>query len=155
MAFYSVDDSHIEDCTIMDTNDEAFDLDHFTTQTVVRHCHATHCNVGVELNDANDCIVEACEFRECGTGVNLWRWCKMPELNQGNRISGNEFTGTKGNGIQIATGTSKNTISDNEIRDSVRSGISLAESEQIVHGNKISGSKRKNLTVNEGRHDIQ
>lgn len=154
VAFYSVDESAVEDCTIMDTNDEAVDLDHFTTKVAVRHNHAARCGVGVELNDANDCTVEANEFRDCGTGINLWRWCKMPELNQGNRILNNLFTGMKGNGIQIATGTAKNTVSENEITGSGRNGISLAGTGQVVRGNKISDSKLKDLVVNEGEHEI-
>lgn len=154
VAFYSVDQSSVEESTIMDTNDEAIDLDHFTTKAVVRHNHAARCGVGVELNDASDCTVEANEFRDCGTGINLWRWCKMPELNQSNRIVSNAITGMKGNGIQIATGTAKNTVSDNEIAGSGRNGISLAGSGQIVRDNKISGSKLKNLVVNEGEHAI-
>lgn len=154
VAFYSVDGSSVEDSTIMDTNDEAVDLDHFTTKTIVRHNHAARCSVGVELNDANDCAVEANEFRDCGTGINLWRWCRMPELNQGNRITGNLFTGARGNGIQIATGTARNTVSENEIRDSGRNGISLAGSNQIVRGNLVGGSKLKDVVVNEGEHEI-
>lgn len=155
VAFYSVEDSVVEDCTIMETNDEAVDLDHFTAKTTVRHNHAARCLIGVELNDATGCIVEANEFRDCGAGINLWRWCKMPELNQGNRISNNLFASMKGNGIQIATGTANNTVSGNEITNAGRNGISLAGSGQIVSGNKISGSKLKDIAVNEGRHEIK
>ena len=155
VALYSVEGSSVEDCTIMDTNDEAIDLDHFTAKTIVRHNHAARCLVGVELNDAIDCVVEANEFRECGTGINLWRWCKMPELNQGHRIANNLFASMKGNGIQIATGTAKNTVAGNEITNAGRNGISLAGSGQIVSGNKISGSKLKDIVINEGKHDIK
>lgn len=145
VAFYSVDDSTVEDCTIMDTNDEAVDLDHFTTKTIVRHNHVARCNVGVELNDANDCVVEANEFRECATGINLWRWCKMPELNEGHRIVNNAFTGTKGNGIQIAKDTSNNAAIGNEVTGSGRNGISVSGTKQLVQGNRIERSAMKDI----------
>lgn len=154
VALYSVDGPVVEDCTISDMNDEAIDLDHFTMKAVVRHNHAARCNVGVELNDASDCVVEANEFLDCGIGINLWRWCKMPDLNQGNRILNNLFNGMKGNGIIFATGTTKNAVLDNEIVNSGRNGISVAGADQTVRGNKISGSKLKDIAINEGRHDI-
>ena len=151
---YSVDRAVVEDCTIMDSNDEAIDLDHFTTKAVVRHNHVARCNVGVELNDANDCEVLANEFRDCGIGINLWRWCKMPGLNEGNRIFNNVFTAMKGNGMQIATGTARNSIADNEISGSGRNGISIAGTAQDVRGNKISGSGLKDISASEGPHEI-
>ena len=154
IALYSLDAPTVEDCTITDTNDEAVDLDHFTVGAAVRHNHIARCNVGVELNDANDCLIEANEFRGCATGINLWRWCQMPELNQGNRILNNLFHSTKGNAVQLAGGTARNAVLDNEIVGSGRNGITLAGDAQIVRGNAISGSKLKDIAVGEGKHDI-
>jgi parallel beta-helix repeat protein len=145
VAFYSVEDSAVDDCTIMDCNDEAVDLDHFTQKTLVQHNHFARCNVGVELNDANDCAVLFNEMRECNTGVNLWRWCKMPDLNERNRIEGNTFERTHGNAIQIATGTAHTTVIDNDIRDSARNGISVQGTDQTLRENRISGSKLKDV----------
>ena len=151
VAFYAVEGGRVEDCTIMDTTDEAVDLDHFTTKAVVRHNHVARSSVAVELNDATNCEVSANEGRDCGTGINLWRWCKMPELNQGNVITGNTFEQMKGNSIQIGRDTARNTIADNDIRDSGRNGISLSGQDQTVKSNRISGSKLKDIhTVEPG-----
>lgn len=154
VALYSVETPTVENCTIMDTTDEAVDLDHFTIKAVVRHNHVARSLIGVELNDATDCLVSANEFRHCKTGINLWRWCKQPGLNEGNRIENNLFQDTAGNAVQISTGTAKNTVIGNEIIRSGRNGITLAGSGQIVKGNTISGSKMKNVTINEGEHEI-
>ena len=59
-------------------------------------------SVGVELNDANDCLVQNNDFRECVTGLNLWRWCKQEDLNKRNAIRGNLFQDTEQNAIQLA-----------------------------------------------------
>lgn len=149
VAFYAVEGGRVEDCTIMDTTDEAVDLDHFTIKSTVRHNHIARSLVAVELNDATDCEVSANESRDCGIGINLWRWCKMPELNQGNVITGNTFESMKGNGIQIAKDTGRNTITDNDIRDSGRNGISVAGQAQVVKDNRITGSKLKEIAVGE------
>jgi Right handed beta helix region len=155
VALYSAEAPTVEDCTIMDTTDEAIDLDHFTIKAVVRHNHIARSLIGVELNDANDCIVSANEFRHCKTGINLWRWCKQPGLNEGNRIENNLFEDTAGNAIQIATGTARNSVIENEIIRSGRNGITLAGAGQIVKGNTISASKLKDLAINEGEHAIK
>lgn len=155
VALYSVEGSAIEDCTISDTNDEAIDLDHFTVETTVRRNEVERSHVGVELNDASDCAVEGNTFRHCQTGLNLWRWCKQPGLNERNRISGNTFTDTAGNALQIATGTAENTLTGNTIAGAGKSGIVLSGSKQTVTGNRISGTKLKPIAVAEGEHTLQ
>ncbi len=154
VALYAVEDSSIEDCTIMDTIDEAVDLDHFCSKIAIKHNHVARSGVGVELNDASDCLIIANEFRACQTGINLWCFCKQPGLNEGNRIENNLFQNTASNAIQISTGTAKNSVIGNEITSSGRNGISLSGSGQIVRENKISGSKLKDVAVNEGEHEI-
>jgi hypothetical protein len=155
IAFYAVQTSTIEDCVITGTNDEAIDLDHFTVQAIVRRNRAEECNVGVELNDANDCVVEENEFRGCGIGLNLWRWCKQPGLNEHNRIARNAFIASRGNGIQIATGTAANELIDNRITGAARNGISLAGAGQTVTGNRNSDVKLKPIVINEGEHTLR
>ena len=149
VAFYAVDDSRIEDCTITDTTDEAVDLDHFTTRVSVRRNQVARSGVGAELNDANDCVVDENEFRDCGIGINLWRFCKQPGLNEGNRITGNVFTGMKGNGVQIAKETAKNTVTGNTITGSGRNGISVGGAQQTIRDNRIEGSAKKDIAVTE------
>ena len=149
VALYAVEGAHVEDCTIMDTTDEAVDLDHFTIKTVVRHNHIARSGVAIEMNDATDCEVTANECRDSATGITLWRWCKMPELNQGNVITGNTFENMKGNGIQISKDTMRNTITDNDILNSGRNGISVAGQAQVVKNNRIKGSKLKDIAIGE------
>ena len=154
IALYSVEGAEIDDCTIRDTSDEAIDFDHFTTKSIATHNHIARSLTGVELNDATDCLVAGNEFLECGTGINLWRWCKLPGLNEGNLIVQNVFARTRGNAIQIATGTKGNTVAQNEISGSGKNGIILSGEAQIVKANKIIGSGMKDIVVQEGKHDV-
>lgn len=154
IALYSVEGAEIDDCTFRDTSDEAIDFDHFTTKAVATHNHIARCHIGVELNDANDCLVAGNEFLQCGTGINLWRWCKLPGLNEGNLIVQNVFDRTLGNAVQIATGTKGNTVAQNEISRSGKNGIILSGESQIVKANKITASGMKPLVIQEGKHDV-
>lgn len=154
IALYSVEGAEIDDCTIRDTADEAIDFDHFTVKSIATHNHIARCLIGVELNDANDCLVAGNEFLECGTGINLWRWCKLPGLNEGNLIVQNVFERTRGNAVQVATGTKGNTVAQNEINASGKNGIILSGEAQKVKANKITGSSMKALVIQEGKHDV-
>lgn len=154
IALYSVEGAEIDGCTIRDTADEAIDFDHFTVESIATHNHIARCLLGVELNDANDCLVAGNEFLECGTGINLWRWCKLPGLNEGNLIVQNVFERTRGNAVQIATGTKGNTVAQNEINASGKNGIIISGEAQIVKANKITGSGMKALVIQEGKHDV-
>lgn len=154
IALYSVEGVEIDGCTIRDTSDEAIDFDHFAVQCVATHNHIARSLIGVELNDANQCLVAGNEFRECGTGISLWRWCKMPGLNEGNIIAQNVFERTKGNGVQIATGTRGNTVVQNEITASGKNGVILSGEAQVVKANRITGSGMKAIAVQEGKHEI-
>lgn len=154
IALYSVEGAEIDGCTIRDTADEAIDFDHFTVKSIATHNHIARCLLGVELNDANDCLVAGNEFLECGTGINLWRWCKLPGLNEANLIVQNVFERTRGNAVQIATGTKGNTIAQNEITRSGKNGIILSGEAQIVKANKITGSGMKAIVIQEGKHDV-
>ncbi len=155
IAFYAVEGAVVEDSVITGTNDEAIDLDHFTVKTVVRRNRVANCLVGVELNDASDCVVEENEFRGTQTGLNLWRWCKQPGLNERNRITRNAFLNQSGNGLQIATGTATNLIADNRIEGAGRNGISLSGTDQTVTGNRIRNVKLKPIAVIEGEHTLR
>lgn len=154
IALYSVEGAEIDGCTIRDTADEAIDFDHFTEKSIATHNHIARCLLGVELNDANNCLVAGNEFRECGTGINLWRWCKLPGLNEGNLIVQNVFERTRGNAVQIATGTKGNTVAQNEISASGKNGIILSGEAQIVKANKITSSGMKAIVIQEGKHDV-
>jgi hypothetical protein len=154
IALYSVEGAEIDNCTIRDTTDEAIDFDHFTVKSIATHNHIARSLIGVEMNDASNCLVAGNDFRECGTGINLWRWCKQPGLNEGNIIAQNVFERTKGNAVQIATGTKGNTVVQNEIIGSGKNGIILSGEAQVVKANRITGSGMKAIIVQEGKHEI-
>jgi hypothetical protein len=137
IAFYAVHDALVTGCTIEDTVDEAIDLDHFVVGCQVLDNKAARCHVGVELNDANDSLVARNRFEACDIGINLWRWCKMDDLNTRNQIVENEFVGTKGNGIQLAANTAANIVRGNMVRDSGRNGIVIGGDENEVTGNRV------------------
>jgi len=154
IALYAVEGAEIDGCTIRDTSDEAIDFDHFTVKSIATHNHIARSLVGVELNDATGCLVAGNDFRECGTGINLWRWCKLPGLNEGNIVAQNVFEATRGNAVQVAAGTKGNSVIQNEINGSGRNGISLAGEGQVVKANRITGSGMKAINVQAGRHEI-
>ncbi len=154
VALYSVEAAEIDDCTIRDTTDEAIDFDHFTVKSIATHNHIARSLIGVELNDATDCLVAGNEFRDCGTGINLWRWCKLPGLNEGNMIVKNLFEHMQGNAVQIATGTKGNTVAQNEITASGKNGLIISGEGQILKANKITGSGMKAILIQEGKHEI-
>lgn len=149
VAFYAVEDSVVEDCRIWDTSDEAVDLDHFTFRTKVSGNEAKRCAVGVELNDASNCTLVGNQCYDCGIGINLWRWCKQPGLNEGNLITGNLLVRTKGNGIQLGKETANNVITGNNILESGRSGITVFGARQVVKANSFGGTKLKDIAVGE------
>ena len=155
VAFYAVKDGYVLDSTIMDTNDEAVDFDHFVTKSAMQGCHVARSRVGIELNDASDCLVQHNEFRHCGIGLNLWRWCKQDGLNQRNAIRGNVFEDTQENGIQIAKDTSENLIEQNTVTNTGRNGISVSGSKQRVIRNTVTGAKLKALAVSGEGHQVE
>lgn len=145
VALYSVEHADITNCTIMDTNDEAVDFDHFTKNCEARGNRITRCHVAFELNDANDVLLIANEVTHCGVGVNLWRWCKQEDLNQGNQVFNNTFFQITGNAVQLGKGTAKNTIDNNEIDGCGKNGIVIEGENQIVEDNVITNVKGKGI----------
>ena len=139
IAFYAVTRGVVERCTIEDTVDEAVDLDHFAVGCIVQHNAVARCGVGVEMNDANECAVLRNRFEACRIGINLWRWCKQPDLNTRNVILENAFIGTKGNALQLAAGTATNIVHGNHIRGSGGKAISLAGDDYEISGNDVDG----------------
>lgn len=139
VAFYAVRNGLVERCTIEDTVDEAIDLDHFSVGCIVQNNAVARCHVGVELNDANECAVLRNRFTSCDIGINLWRWCKQPDLNTRNVIAENAFIDTKGNALQLAAGTATNIVHGNHIRGSGGKAISLAGDDYEISGNDVDG----------------
>lgn len=139
LALYAVSNALVERCTIEDTVDEAIDLDHFSVGCLVMQNAVARCGVGVELNDANECTVLRNRFEACRIGINLWRFCKLPDLNTRNVILENAFVNTKGNALQLATGTATNMVSRNHIRGSGGNAISLRGDDYEISGNDVDG----------------
>jgi hypothetical protein len=145
VALYCVQGARVERCTIMDTNDEAVDFDHFTSKCEARGNAIARCHVAFELNDANEVVITGNEARDCDTGINLWRWCHQQELNEGNQITNNAFLNTSGNAVQIGSETRLNTIANNDINGAGKNGIVVKGSEQTVKDNRISNVKGKEI----------
>ncbi len=144
VSFYSVEASHVTRCTFMDICDEAVNFDHFSEGCTARHNHIARARVAFELNDAMACEVEANEVRDCGLGVNLWRWCRQENgINERNRIVNNAFVNISGNGMQFGKGTKDNVVSGNELVRVAKNGISLNGTAQQMGPNQISGVKGK------------
>lgn len=155
VAFYSVENSSVERCSIRDANDEAVDLDHFTTGCIVRGNQIIRCRIAFEMNDANTALIEGNEARDCQIGVSLWRWCPQPGLNEGNVIRNNLFQNMSGNALQIGKGTARNVFEANEIDQAGRNGFSLSGEAQVLRGNVIRGAGLKDIAINEGQHEIE
>jgi hypothetical protein len=115
VAFYSAEAVLVERCRIEQTLEEAIDFDHFTVRGAARENDLRDCRLGVEINDANDCLVERNRMIGGTAGVRIWRWCKMPELNVRNQITENEFRVGKHYAIEMLEGTAKNSASGNVI----------------------------------------
>lgn len=154
VALYAVTDALVTNCTIEETCDEAVDLDHFTVAARILNNQIAHCRVGVELNDANECWVTGNRFESCEIGVNVWRWCKMEDLNVRNQILDNLFLNTVGNGLQLDGGTRLNFVRGNIIRGSGRNGISLSGHESIVSENIIEHSSLNGIALAGNRNEV-
>lgn len=154
IAWYAIENSVVERTTIEDCADEGIDLDHFSELCRVSECRVARCRIGIEMNDANRCLIEDNSFDRCETGLSLWRWCKQPGLNEENVVVGNRFTNCVGNGLQIGAGTARNRIVGNSIQSTGRNGISLHGEGQIVYDNRIVDFKLKEIAVNGGTHQF-
>lgn len=112
IAFYAVQHSGVHQCRIENTAAEGIDFDHFVT-----HCQAVgntlvNCH-NIELNDASDCLVEGNELRNCRTGIVVWQWCQLPDLNQRNLILRNTFADCPPPAIALRKGADDNTVLGN------------------------------------------
>ncbi|MEP6670738.1 MAG: right-handed parallel beta-helix repeat-containing protein [Chthoniobacter sp.] len=154
VAFYAVHDGLVANCTIEDTCEEAVDLDHFTVAARVLNNQIARCRVGVELNDANECWVTGNCFAACEIGVNVWRWCKMGDLNVRNHIVDNLVLNTVGNGLQLDAGTQGNIVRGNIVRSSGRNGITLGGTETTISENVIEHSGLNGIALGGNRNEI-
>lgn len=154
VAMYSVVEGAVERCTIKDTVDEAIDFDHFAVGCRAVDNTVAGCRVGVELNDANDSLVRSNRFDSCDIGINLWRWCRQPELNVRNRILDNQFLKTRGSAIVIRSNTASNVISGNIVRGSGSVGIILEGSDQTLTKNTVTSSAKEDIRVTGARNQV-
>ncbi len=113
IAIYSADDCVVENCIIENTLDEGINLDHFVERCRVAGNIVRQAAVGIELNDANDCVVERNEVENCSIGIRLWRYCKLEKLNVGNLIRANRLRGIEGLALEFQSDTAENIARDN------------------------------------------
>lgn len=154
VAWYGVAKSVVDSCRFEELGAEAIDFDHFTV-----HCRAIENQirgvpVGVELNDAADCLVQNNRIQDCGRGVNLWRWCAGEQLNVRNVICGNQISGAKAAAIYCGPQTSLTTVRDNRI-DGAGKGIQLAGDESLVERNSVRKCAQEGVLASGSRNKIQ
>lgn len=113
IALYSAEDCEIRGNRFFDLSDEAIDLDHFAVRVRVTGNDIRRAFIGIEMNDASDCVIEDNRVQDCRTVLHLWQFCKLPGLNEGNRIVRNRFEGFRGKAIQIQEHLKNNTVGEN------------------------------------------
>lgn len=148
IAVYSVEKVSVINCRIENCGAEAIDFDHFAY-----HCSATgnkiaSAPVGVELNDASYTTVSDNEMRDCGIGVNIWRWCKHDNLNVENKVLKNTILSPKTYGIRCDKGTARNLIEENTVQGGSGAGIVLDGKANVAKKNTISAMGKTAILVN-------
>jgi parallel beta-helix repeat protein len=113
VALYSAENCEIRGNRFHDLSDEAIDLDHFAVRIRVIDNEIRRAPIGIEMNDASDCLIEGNRVYDCRGALHLWQFCKLPGLNEGNRIVRNRFEGFRGKAIQIQEHLTKNTVEEN------------------------------------------
>ncbi|MBT3382023.1 MAG: DUF1565 domain-containing protein [Lentisphaerae bacterium] len=139
IAWYSVCHGKVHGCTIENTHAEGIDLDHFCYYSEVVNNRVLNCR-NIELNDASHCLVTDNTIEDCGVGIVIWQWCKLPDLNVRNLVLGNTIRGAKGIGIHCRTDVDNNTIRNNTVIGSRGAGIRLEGAENSVAHNTVEGS---------------
>lgn len=154
VAFYGVQFAAVEDCTISDTLDEAIDFDHFTRLGVARRNKIARCRVGIELNDARECVVEENEIVDCEIGLNLWRFCKLPGWNEKIAVARNRFDRIAGTAVAVGTDTAGNLFEFNQVLECGRVGFLIRGREQQLNGNTVLRAGRQGIVVEGERHRV-
>ncbi|MCX6898056.1 MAG: right-handed parallel beta-helix repeat-containing protein [Verrucomicrobia bacterium] len=154
VAMYAVSGGAVEDCVIEDTVDEAIDFDHFATGCRATGNRVARCHVGVELNDANDCLVRSNRVEACDAGINLWRWCRQPELNVRNLILDNQFFDTSRSVLAIQAGTASNVVSGNLIRGCGGIGVVLGGSRQTLASNTVCAARGVAIAITGNDNEV-
>ncbi len=154
IAFYNVTDAVIANCTIEDTGAEAVDFDHFCVNCHALSNIARRCGVGVEINDASDCLVCHNSIEECGWGVHIWRWCKHEWLNRGNVVMKNSIRNARQAGIALGKGTDSNWVIGNTVEGSKRAGLVLDGDACHISANVIHNNPGGGLVVSGARNVI-
>ncbi len=155
IAWYSVIKSSVFGCRIENTGAEGIDFDHFAFHCVARDNDIRNCHVGVELNDASDCLVENNRIEDCEKGIILWRWCRMDDLNLRNVFRGNRIVNTKTTAISCEAATSKSIVSGNTIAGCGAVGIHIAGDDNTVTGNTLSACGKEAVKVTGLRNTVK
>jgi len=147
VAWYSVVKSAVTGCRIENADAEGIDLDHFCYHCEARDNEIRNCPVGVELNDASDCIVERNTIEGCEKGINLWRWCPHEDLNRRNLFKANKIVDTKGTAIFCGPKTGKTTITGNTITRCSGIGMQILGDDNTITGNGLRGCEKEAIFV--------
>lgn len=141
IAIYSGEDCLVEGCVIDNVLDEGIDIDHFTTHVRVAGNHVSHAPTGIELNDVNDSEVDRNLIEDCATGVKVWRYCKVEELNVRNVITDNRLRRMAGLAVDLQTGTARNIVRGNVVESAASTNLEKqfrdAGKENWVEANRV------------------
>jgi len=146
VAFYSVIRSGVYACRIEDTEAEGIDFDHFCYDCEAVDNELINCR-NLELNDASDCLISGNTLRNMGTGIVIWQWCTLPNLNVRNLILNNLILDAKGPGIQCRKGADRNTFRGNIISGAGGSGIFVEGNDNIIDGNKLLRNGQRGIHI--------
>ena len=150
----AVEALEIEDCTFRDIDGTGVVFGEGMTGCSITHNHLTRCKVGITLAGSQRCLVASNEISACGTGLLITAAAEVQTIEQGNVVALNAITGSLGNSIQLNSRSLKNSVIQNEISGSAGDGIHLLGDAHGVKGNKITGSGRKHIAIQEGKHEI-
>jgi Right handed beta helix region len=143
----------VEDCSFSDIKSVALMFSEGSSGGTVRHNHFIRCDTAVSLLGTTKISVVANEISDCTTGVSIG--CSSggaPSLQ--NVVLSNAMDHCKEAAVVIHGKTRQNSVLQNDITASGKSGIILSGESQIVKANKITGSTLKPILVQEGKHDI-
>lgn len=123
VAMYNVVDSAVVGCRISRIRDEAINVDHFTRRIRVAGNAITDARRGIELNDANECIVEHNRISGTNIGIHMWWWRHVgdyPGVNENNIVRHNVVENSGHLAIRLSEKVTDNTIEYNFIDEPVR-----------------------------------
>ena len=129
VAFYHTVDSQVTNCSIGGLKDEGIDFDHFAFRCRAIGNTIDGATIGVELNDASDCLVQRNHIRNTHIGVRIWWYDKFDPagLNTRNLIEDNHITSVSRAAIYLGRNCTENRIRRNTVDGKIEADRKLNE----------------------------